>query len=203
MANKNQVSVEYGFRIFVILAVFYPLGVVIAGARWVFDSTFFVNLFPLFGVLAFVLLWLHAISGAFEPWLRRYIDFDQFVQNTSLVIFISIILHPLLLLIPLGFNFAAVFSFGPVYIWLAIIGWFLLISYDVGKILKKKYTFFVRNWNKILLISNIGFILTFFHSLGVGDNLQAGPLRIVWIFYGVTASLAIIYTYGIRRLWSF
>ncbi|MEK7138259.1 MAG: hypothetical protein AAB787_01995 [Patescibacteria group bacterium] len=200
MADKNKTIIGYGFRIFSGLAVLYPLSMVIAERKWVFDSTFLPSLFPLFGILAFVLLWLHAISGAFEPWLRKYIDFDQFVQNTSLVIFVCIILHPLLLLIPVSFNSTPIFTYGSLYIWLAIIGWLLLITYDIGKLLKKKYIFFVQNWNNILLISNIGFILTFFHSLGVGDDLQSGLLRIIWIFYGVTAILAIIYTYGIRRL---
>ena len=200
MGNQKKTIIRYGFRIFAGLAVLYPLWVVGNNTNWSLDSSFVLNLFPLFGILAFTLLWLHVISGVFEPWLRQYIDFDRFVQNTSLLIFVSIILHPLLLLIPVGFNFTLIFTYGKFYIWLAIIGWLLLITYDIGKFLKKKYNFFVRNWTNILLISNVGFILTFFHSLSIGDNLQTGPLRIVWIFYGITAILGIIYTYGIKRL---
>ena len=200
MGNQKKTIIRYGFRIFAGLAVLYPLWVVGNNTNWSLDSSFVLNLFPLFGILAFTLLWLHVISGVFEPWLRQYIDFDRFVQNTSLLIFVSIILHPLLLLIPVGFNFTLIFTYGKFYIWLAIIGWLLLITYDIGKFLKKKYNFFVRNWTKILLISNVGFVLTFFHSLSIGGNLQSGPLRIVWIFYGITAILGIIYTYGIKRL---
>ena len=199
MSNQKKTIIEYGFRLFAGLAVLYPLWVVGRNINWSLSTSFVFTLFPLFGILAFTLLWLHVVSGVFEPWLRQYIDFYRFVQNTSLLIFISIILHPLLLLIPAGFNFNQVFTYGRFYIWLAIIGWLLLITYDIGKLLKKKYNFFTKNWRKILLISNIGFLLTFFHSLSIGDDLQSGPLRTVWIFYGATAILATIYTYGIKR----
>jgi len=201
MAISKKAIIEYGFRIFVSLAIFYPLGIAIADRDWAFNSTILINLFPLFGILAFVLLWLHAICGVFERWLRKYIDFDRFVSMTASTIFVCIILHPLLLLIQLNFNILPLFTFRPLYIWLAIIGWLLLLTYDIAKPLKKRYQFFSRNWNKILLISNIGFLITFFHSLGLGDDLQSGPLRTVWIFYGITAILAIVWTYGIDRSW--
>ncbi len=195
----NKIIIRYCITIFACLAVLYPLSVNIGNMSWALDLSLIFNLFPLFGLLAFTLLWLHAVSGAFEPWLRKYINFDRFVQNTSILIFISIILHPLLLLIPVGFNFNQVFTYGEKYIWLAIIGWLLLITYDIAKFLKSKYDFFVKNWTNILIISNIGFLMTFFHSLGVGDDLQSGLLRTVWIFYGLTAIVAIAYTYGIRK----
>ncbi|MDP4001425.1 MAG: hypothetical protein Q8P69_00020 [bacterium] len=195
----NKTIIRYCITIFACLAVIYPISVNVGNMSWTLNSFLIFNLFPIFGLLAFTLLWLHAISGAFESWLRKYIDFDQFVQNTSILILVSIILHPLLLLIPVGFNFNQVFTYGEKYIWLAIIGWFLLITYDIAKLLKGKYDFFVKNWTNILIISNIGFLITFFHSLGVGDDLQSGLLRTIWIFYGITAIVAIVYTYGIKK----
>lgn len=194
----NKTTIRFFIILFACLAVLYPIWVNITNMSGSFDSVSIFSLFPLFGLLAFTLLWLHAISGVFEPWLRKYINFDRYVQITSGIIFICIILHPLFLLIPSNFNFSQIFAYGEKYVWLAIIGWFLLITYDIGKILKK-YNFFSRNWNNILLISTIGFLLIFFHSLGIGDDLQTGPLRTVWIFYGITAISATIYTYGIKR----
>jgi hypothetical protein len=179
-------------------SVLYPLWVVGSATEWAMDSSFLVNLFPLFGLLAFSLLWLHAISGVFEPWLRKNFNFDSFVDATARLILVSIILHPLLFLIVLKFHVADLWRTG-IYIRLAIIGWLLLIIYDIAKPLKKKYDFFVRHWNTILLISTFGFLLTFFHSIGIGDDVQQGPLHIVWLFYGVTAIIATTYTYGIKR----
>jgi hypothetical protein len=51
-----------------------------------------------------------------------------------------------------------------------------------------------------LIISNIGFILTFFHSLNLGADLAVDPLKTIWIIYGVTAMLAIAYTYAFKPL---
>ena len=194
----NKKLIKYLIAVFACLAVLYPLWIVIRDSTWAFNSTLILNLFPLFGLIAFSLLWLHAISGVFEPWLRKQIDFDRFVSVTASLILICLIFHPLLLLLNTGFKFVPIFFYGKFYIWLAIIGWLLLITYDISKPLKKKYDFFIRNWNNILLISNIGFLLTFFHSLGAGGDLQSGPLKLIWIFYGTTAIIAIIYTYGIK-----
>ncbi len=195
----NKKIINYFITAFAYLAVLYPLWVRIGSLDWALNATLLPNLFPVFGLAAFAMLWLHSISGVFEPWLRKYINFDRFVHDTSFLILVCIILHPLLLLASLRFSFHELFLYGEAkYIWLAIIGWFLLITYDIGKALKK-YDFFVRNWQNILLISTIGFLLTFFHSVGLGSDLQSGTLRIVWLFYGVTAMLATAYTYGIKR----
>jgi len=183
---------------FLILTVGYPIYVRISSLAWTIDKTLIGNLFPIFGLTAFGLLWLHAISGVFEPWLRKQFDFDRYVHVTSIIIFICIILHPLLLFIQLGSNFLQIFVMGGKYIWLGAIGWLLLITYDVGKYLNK-YDFFVRHWKKILLISTLGFLLAFFHSINIGSDLAVGPLRTLWMFYGVTAIISTIYTYGIKR----
>jgi hypothetical protein len=195
----NKIAVKKVFlSIFSLASVGYPLWISLSKINWTLNATLLTNMFPAFGILAFTLLWLHAISGVFEPWLRKQIDFDRFVHITSIIILVSIILHPLLLLIMMGSTFAQII-YGGKFIWLGIIGWLLLITYDIGKYLNK-YNFFVRHWNKILVISTIGFLLTFFHSLNLGSDLQTNPLRSIWIFYGITAIIATIYTYGIKRL---
>src|SRR3989344_3092533 len=157
------------------------------------------TIFPLLGITAFFFLWIHSMMGVFEPWLRQRIAFDDFVHWTSLVILLCIILHPLLFLILIKFNLALLFSGNPTGVILGIAAFLLLITYDIGKMLKK-HEFFARNWNTILVVSTVGFILSFFHSLMLGEHLQFGPLRALWIFFGTTAILATIYTYGIKRI---
>lgn len=181
-------------------AVAFPIITHILNVSWG-NSSLLINIFPVFGLLAFTLLWLHAISGAFEEKLRAMFNFEAFVRWTALVILVSILLHPLLLLIIARFDILAIFAPGEhqFALLLGLFGLILLLTYDIGKVLKR-HEFFTRNWNAILIISNIGFVLTFFHSLELGSDLQSGFLRKLWIFYGVTAIIALIYTYGIKKL---
>jgi hypothetical protein len=183
-----------------VLAVALPILVHIRNVAWE-NFSLIPFIFPIFGLLAFTLLWLHSISGVFEERLREMFDFDAFVRWTALAILVSILLHPLLLLIMAQFNVLAIFAPGPYQLplLLGLFGLILLLTYDVGKFLKYRGNhFFSRHWTAILIISNIGFILTFFHSLMMGSDLQSGFLRYLWIFYGITAILAIIYTYAIK-----
>ncbi len=191
---------KYSILAFAGLAVLYPLWTRLQNLNFQLGPDYLLSIFPFLGLLAFSLLWLHSLAGAFEPWLRKHIQFDRFVHITASIILLCILAHPLLFLVSFGFNFNDIFFYyDAFYIWLAIIGWFLLITYDIGKALKKR-DFFAKNWSNILIISNVGFILTFFHSLTLGSDLQSAPLRVIWIFYGITAILAIIYTYAVRPL---
>lgn len=185
-------------KLLAIAAVVYPLWVHIQGIQWSWDSSLLLSLFPIFGLAAASMLWLHAISGVFEPWLRRNFDFDQFVRITASLIFISFILHPLLLILSPAVTFGDLLFRGGDDIWLGMIAFVLLLTYDVGKALKRR-NFFSRHWTKILILSNVGFLITFIHSLELGSDLQIGLLRYIWMFYGVTALLAIIYTYAIKK----
>ncbi len=195
---KNTI-IHYSIILFAYLAVLYPLWVRMQTTQWAFDSSLTLSLFPFFGILAFTLLWLHAISGSFEPFLRKHINFDWFVSVTSTIILVSIILHPLLLLASLNFSISNVFYYyGVKFVLLGIVGLALLLTYDILKPLRRR-EFIARHWRKALIVSNIGFVLTFFHSLYLGSSLQSGPLRIVWIFYGVTAIISLIYTYVIKN----
>ena len=184
------------------LAVVYPLFVWYgrAGADLMLDETLLLNLFPAFGLLAFTIMWLHVVGGALRPWLEKYIDFPKFVSKSSIAVLVLIILHPLTLFTGVGIrNIFLIFKlYDPKYIWLAIIAWFILVGYDVSKKFKNRQ-FFAKHWDTVKLISTVGFFFVFFHSLGVGSDLQTGPLRAVWIFYGVTAAIAAVYTYGIKR----
>lgn len=194
----NKIIIKYSIYTVAWLAVLYPLFSRFQNISWELHQNWFALLFPFFGLLMTSLLWLHALSGAFEPWLRKYISFDWFIKFTSTIILWSLILHPLLLLISLNFSISNIYLYyGTKFIWLGVISWLLLITYDITKPLKK-HDFFAKNWNKILLISNIGFLLSFFHALNLGSDLQSNPLRFVWIFYGTTAGLAIFYTYAVK-----
>ncbi len=176
------------------LAVLLPLFVHFKSSSWDGTDSVIHTLFPAFGLLAASLLWLHAISGVWEEKLTEMFDFDFFIHTTASLILFSIIAHPLLLLILIKFHISLLFNDD---VMLGALGLVLLLTYDITKPFRKS-GFFSRHWNKILIVSNIGFLLTFFHSLELGSDLQSGLLRYLWMFYGITGAFAIAYTYGIK-----
>jgi hypothetical protein len=179
------------------LAVLYPALVRVTSLEWSGD-TFLGNLFPLFGLLAFTMLWLHIVGAGLEGWLRQYVDFEAFVEKTSFLILILMLLHPMLALVTYDFNLGVLGGeYGVWFVRLGLVGLALLLVYDVGRALKSR-AFFIRHWQKVLIVSTIGFFIIFYHSLSIGSDLQTGFLRILWIFYGVTAALSFIYAYFIK-----
>lgn len=196
---RNQI-VKYSIIAFSWLVVIYPLFVAIQNRTWGWDDTLIANIFPLFGLAAFSLLWLHIVGPAVEPGIERHVNFRRFLDRTSSFILVFMLLHPTLLLWIIKFDIAVLLGGGP-YIQLGLIGLVMLLTFDIGDALRKR-NFVQKHWEKILLVSTIGFILIFFHSLNLGHDLQEGPLRVVWIFFGITSILAAIYNYGVKRFLS-
>ena len=194
----NQKLIKWTIVLGACAVVLVPLGFHIVNTSWNTGSLISTT-FPMLGLLAASLMWLHTVSGALEEWLKQYVDLDYFSHWSSWLILVSFVLHPLLFLILIKFDVASLFSYQPRAFLFGFLGFFMLITYDIGRALKK-YNFFVRHWDTIRLLSTVGFLLTFFHSLALGSDLQEGLLRVLWIFYAVTAALATIYTYGIKRL---
>lgn len=192
---------KYLIYIFGLSAVIYPVLVWWGRVGPSFGADVSISLFPLFGLIAISIMWLHVLGGAFRGWLQKYINFEKFVFWSSIIVFFSIIFHPLLLITRIGFeNFGLIFEYNePKYIWFAIAAWFILVGYDIAKKFRNR-GLFIKHWNKVKLVSNIGFFFALYHSLGVGSDLQDGPLRYVWIFYGISGICATVYTYGYKRI---
>lgn len=192
--------IQFAVAVIAFLAVIYPLSVWYGRVGLVFDENLPLLLFPALGLAAFSIMWLHVVGGALREWLSKFIDFQKFVDSSSVAVLFLIILHPILLLYAVGLRSAgSIFQFNEAkYIWLAIIAWPILVGYDILKKFRDR-AFFSKHWEKVKLVATIGFFLTLFHSLGVGSDLQSGPLRVVWIFYGISAAVAASYTYGIKK----
>lgn len=194
--NRHKL-IKWGIIIFSTLVVVYPLWNITSQLSWSWSETIIANLFPLFGISAFTILWLHIVGPALRPWLDKYVDFQRFLDVTEPYVLVSMLMHPLLLLVIMNFDVKAILAGGP-YIFFGIIGLTLLLTFDIGKAFKKR-NFVERHWNKILLLSTIGFLLIFFHSIMLGSHLQEGPLRILWLFFGTTAISAAIWNYMVKR----
>jgi hypothetical protein len=164
------------------------------------------SLFPIFGLIAFTLMWTHYTAGA----LREYLQLPDGIlkthfQVTSYIVLFCILVHPILLetqlyLDGLGLpnqSIPAVYT--TITERLAIVaGITALICF----LLFELYRFFKdRSWWKYVEWANIvamGLIL--WHGFTLGGELRQPWFQLVWAFYAVTFIGAVAYSgYSKRR----
>lgn len=168
---------------------------------WRVTSTY--QLFPLFGLLAFSLMWAHYVVSAIKqrygwstPRLRRFFEY------TSLVVLIAILLHPGLLVYQLFLDGAGLppgsyYEYvGPVMKLSVILGQVALIIFLAFEL---RRFFSGKPWlNYVLIASDAAILLAYIHALRLGGQLQQGWYRGVWLFYGVSLALALGYINYLR-----
>lgn len=49
-----------------------------------------------------------------------------------------------------------------------------------------------RTWKSLHLLSYGAIILVFFHALNLGTDLRSGPLRVLWIIFGIILAIGMI-----------
>ena len=156
------------------------------------------QLFPLFGLLAFSLMWSHYIASV----VRRYYGVDraelrQYFEITSLVVLAAILLHPGLLAYQLwidGFGLPPGSEINYVRpdlrLWV-VLGMVSLVVFLTFELHRK---FGDRPWWRFVsYASDVAMVVIYFHGLRLGGQLQGGWFRYVWYFYGITLLGSLIY----------
>lgn len=171
--------------------------------NWQLDSLTSYQLFPLFGLLAFSLMWCHFIMGGIKAGFNiqdAKVDKNYF-QVTAGVVLVALLIHPSLLIWQLfadGFglppksyveNYIAPGMAWAVFI--ASISWLVFMAFEFRRYFSKK------TWWKYVLYANaVAIWAVYIHSLKVGADVSSGWLHSVWIFYGVALAAAFIAKYG-------
>lgn len=178
------------------------------GVRWQLTGLSTYDLFPIFGLLAFSLIWSMYAVGF---WHRRLniepAQLGRYYKILRTLVVALILLHPALLSWQLwrdGFglppgsikqNYVA-----PALGWAVTLGflsWLVFLTYDLGQKWRS------RPWWKYLEYAGDGaMVAIFIHALSLGGELQIGWFRAVWYFYGVIllAVLADIYYRKIKKI---
>lgn len=157
-------------------------------------------LFPIFGLLAFSLMWSHYIVAV----ARTHFDIDssatkQYFEATSWVVLGAILLHPSILIYqlwrdglglpPISYlNYVA-----PSMKWVVALGsfsFFIFLAYEFRRKFGKKPW-----WKFVQYASDVAMVAIFYHGLRLGSNTQTGWFRAVWLFYGVTLVASLVYIY--------
>lgn len=157
--------------------------------------------FPLFGLIAYSLMWTHYTLGA----LRRYMKLSKEVNHSysvvsGVVVLVCILLHPTLLITGLqrdGFglppnSYFAVYT-EPIMkgaIVLGTISLLIFLAYELKRWLEKKSL-----WRVVNKLQLIAMALIFYHALVLGGELSVGWFRLVWYLYGVSLISSVGYNY--------
>jgi hypothetical protein len=170
------------------------------GFSWQFSALSTYMIFPLFGLLAFSLMWSHYIVAAG----REFHGLDrkttaQYFEITSLVVLAAICAHPGLLIWQLwrdglGLPPMSYYTYvGPslkIAVTVGSVSFLIFLAYEFRRKFSKKPW-----WRFVQYASDVAMLAILYHSLSLGSNLQGGWFRYVWFFYGVTLVGSLLYIY--------
>ncbi|OGL35005.1 hypothetical protein A3F05_01575 [Candidatus Saccharibacteria bacterium RIFCSPHIGHO2_12_FULL_47_17] len=173
------------------------------GLRWQLSNLSAYRLFPLFGLLAFSLIWSMYVVGLARRYLKPTANkLASYYKYLSLVALVLILAHPGLLIWQLwrdGFGLppnSYKTYVGSAAVWAVIVSsvaWFIFLAYELRRIYRD------RPWWKYMEIAgDVAMIGIFFHSLRLGTNLQAGWFRIVWLAYGLILAVVVFDIYRLK-----
>jgi hypothetical protein len=173
--------------------------------RWSFGSLSAYSIFPVLGLIAFGLMWTHYMMAV----LRQHYGVDKkelsrYFETTSIVVLAAILLHPGLLIFQLwrdglGLppNSYLQYYVAPTMQWAVLLGSVSLVIFLLFELRRK---FSDRTWWKYVVYAQDGaMIAVYIHGLQLGRHLQSGWFRGVWLFYGISLAIALVYTY-VNRL---
>lgn len=159
--------------------------------------------FPLFGLLAFSILWSQYMvlalrrRGALEP-----TGLDRYFSVTGWMVLAAILLHPGLLAwrlwrdglgLPPGSELRFVM---PGLGWVVILGMInltILLLFELHRVFAKRPW-----WRYVTCLVDLVMLSIFYHGLRLGPQTHQGWYHYVWWFYGVTLILALGYLYWQR-----
>jgi hypothetical protein len=169
---------------------------------WPIDSY---HLFPVFGLLAFSLMWSHYVSGA----LRELLGLDKAVLShyfttTGWAVLILICMHPGLLIYqrfrdgaglpPRSYESYVAPGLG----WVTLVGTTSLLIFLAFEF--RRWFGGRRWWHYVADAGDAAMLAILYHGLRLGHQLMSGWFRYVWLFYFVTLAAVLIRKY-VNRYW--
>jgi hypothetical protein len=155
--------------------------------------------FPLFGLLAFMTMWVQYAVEALMHATETPHKIDSFFRYTSLFVLICIVLHPAIFVSKLyadgaglpPASYAQYVSDSMVWlVGLGTIGLTIFIAFEFR-------TFFVQLgiWKYVVLLNDVAMLAIFYHGLRLGSTIQNGLFIYVWYAVGATLVAALFYKY--------
>ncbi len=166
---------------------------------WRLSELSIYQLFPVFGLVAFSVMWSHYMADFLHKTLLKHADLDLYFKVTSFVVLLAILLHPGLLAyqrfrdgfgLPLGSLTGYVV---PSIRWIVLLG---TVSFLAFMAFELHRWFGEKSWWKYVLYANdAAMIAIFYHGLRLGSQLHGNWYQVIWYFYGLTLIGVIIFKY--------
>lgn len=156
------------------------------------------KLFPLFGLIAYTLIWAQIIIGPHvASWAKLFPKIVRIHRLQGITAFAVATLHPLLILLANGLtSFLAKDYVSAERVPYVVLGQiqFLLLVITVLVALLRNRPWLTRHWKKIHMANYAIFVFGFIHSWQLGTDIRPTSLRYLWIFFAVSGCISI----GIR-----
>lgn len=169
------------------------------GIAWQFSGLSTYQLFPIFGLVAFSIMWSHYMVTFLNKTIFKTTTLGDYYRITGYVVLLVILLHPGLLSyqrfrdgfgLPLGSLTSYV---QPSLRWVVLLGsvsFLAFLSFELRRWYKQKAW-----WKYIAYLNDAAMIAIFYHGLRLGSNLHGGWYEVVWSFYGLCLGGVLLYNY--------
>lgn len=158
------------------------------------------DIFPLFGLIAFTLMWAEIVTTAVATFRGISIKPNARIEAAASGFILSlIILHPLALWIGLFIDgagippasYLSVYGVNGLAIMALVFGTVSLcifLSYELHRWFSQKTW-----WKYIAWLQSVALALIFVHAFVLGQEAGHSWFRVIWVIYGITLVVAIIY----------
>jgi hypothetical protein len=189
--------IPWGLSGLVALLAVYAWG---SSINWDLGAVNTYILFPVLGLLAFSIMWSQYMVVALARYTHKDLGSGTYYRYTGYAVLLLIVLHPGLLIYQ---RFQDGFGLPPksyeTYVapgmgWLTLLGTvslLIFLAYELRRVFGEKSW-----WKYVVGAGDAAMIAIFYHGLKLGNQLQSGWYRMVWVFFGVTLIIAIVYKYA-------
>jgi hypothetical protein len=198
--KKYITLLSWGLSVFVVLLVFVGWA---DNLSWNFRGLSNYQLFPIFGLVGFSLMWGHYVTGAARSLagIKNVEVHKSYFKVTSWIVLASILIHPTLLIyqlwrdgsgLPPESYKAYVGEAMVPFVFLGTVSLFAFLLFEL------RHKFGKKSWWKYVLYANAAAMWGIYvHALQLGGTLLTqGWLRTVWYIMGIMffGSLVVIYS---------
>ncbi len=202
MNKSNNLPLNYIAWSLTTLVVILAIAVWGANLQWHFSGLSIYLIFPIFGLIAFSVMWSHYVISFLNRTIYNQDSLKFYYKITGYIVLIAILFHPGLLAYQrfkdgFGLPPRSTLSYvAPNLRWVVLLGtisFLTFLAYELYRLFKD------RSWWKYVVYANeLAMLAIFYHGLKLGSNLHGGWFQYVWYFYGVILVLILGFYYSER-----